>query len=302
MSGERKLTGAAALAAARKKLNEAGTVDGLARQKQQDDALTSLGGTQALVTASIESAKAQLEKSVAAQEKSLTEVGDAVKEQLEALEAIKRQAEDAALKVDLTKSLKDAVSEFETETARLESEKVAKKVEFDATIKDYATRKEEAALQHALDERTYIAKRDADRALEERAWKDKSERREAELAAREKELTDLRAQVAQFPETLKNEISKTEKVVSASINKEAEHKAALLAMETKADKAIQLAQIKTLEGDVSDLKTRLATMTEAVTKAQETAAGIAKEAISSAGSNRALSELQAALPNINKGK
>ena len=106
--------------------------------------------------------------------------------------------------------------------------------------------------------------------------------REEHLAGREKELEELKQQVAGFEAKLKAEASKTEAMVTHSLMKDYEQQIKLADMEKDAQLALNHAQVESMRSTIDDLEEQIEDLREQLVSARADAREVTAEALRSA--------------------
>lgn len=116
--------------------------------------------------------------------------------------------------------------------------------------------------------------------------------REDELKLREKELIDLRQQVADFPAKLDAEVKKAVAIESNSIKREFTHKAELQERDANTAKMVADNTIESLKERLVAADLAIASLTTRLQESDKKVENIANKALEAASSRQALTELQ----------
>ncbi len=205
------------------------------------------------------------------------------------------------------------IADYEEKAAKLEEAIEAKKAQwaeeearynkaqFDRKQLDESSRKRE------LDEYTYRTtqeRKKADDAFQEnlrqrlqeekirqeelqRQW----QQREAALTASEKELQDLRAQVATFPARVDAEVKKAEAIVGNTVKREYEHKIQLLTKDQEAAANMAKLQIQSHAETIAKQAATIEALQQRLALSDSKVQSIAEKALDSASERRALAEI-----------
>jgi hypothetical protein len=244
-------------------------------------------------------------------------------EQLQVL----RDVEDAIkLKREEMKQLYDIEAgaiELDEMDAKIEAQREAWEEEQARKQREFAEHQSERNKQWVRSEEEYQYKLTMERrkaedafgvkmAQQERANKDKQEalekdwaNREAELKKQEKELEDLRAQVANFPEVAKKEVNGAVAVAVNSVKKEYETKALLATKDTETVQKLANQEVASLKQTIEKLNAQLADVKTQLEQAHRDAKEISAKALDSASGRSAMEALQKVLekePNYKPGK
>src|SRR5262249_26070068 len=119
--------------------------------------------------------------------------------------------------------------------------------------------------------------------------------REAELKRREKELEDLRTQVANFPEVVKKEVNAAVAVATNSVKKEYETKIVLAAKDTETAQKLAAQEIGSMKAALEKANTQIGDLRTQLEQAHRDAKDIAAKALESASGRSAMEALQKVL-------
>ena len=121
--------------------------------------------------------------------------------------------------------------------------------------------------------------------------------REAKIAAAEKELVDLRAQVASFPEQLKKEGDKSAAIVGNTMKKDHANELALIKKDMESAARVSAIELGSVKQTVIDLTAQLTQAKTDLKDAQTKVAEIANKALEASSGQGELSTLRQALQN-----
>lgn len=257
-----------------------------------------------------------LEERLISEFKKLTELQQAIEieqKDLENIHEIKVCADGLAAllqaqkekRLQFEREMEEKKNIFETEMAqkRLQWKKEQDDFELSRKEKDLRLKKErereEEEYTYALqlkrkkDNDSYEAKRSAlekelneKRATVERELSD----REAFLSSKEKELEDLKAQVAEFPKQLEKAIKDTEKSVMEKLEFTYKHQAELAAKEIEGERKLNKQLISALEAKIKEQDEYISQLTQKADQAGKQVQNIAIKAIEGASSQRIFSK------------
>jgi hypothetical protein len=125
----------------------------------------------------------------------------------------------------------------------------------------------------------------------EKGWAE----REAELKKREKELEDLRTQVANFPEVVKKEVNAAVAVATNSVKKEYETKIVLAAKDSETAGKLAAQEVASLKQVIEKANAQLADQKTQLDQAHRDAKEISAKALESASGRSAMEALQKVL-------
>ncbi len=116
--------------------------------------------------------------------------------------------------------------------------------------------------------------------------------REAALAAKEKEFTDLKAKVEAFPEELRKEVGKAVGIAENSLKRDHKHEIELLTSRFNSEKTIADNTISSLKADLTNKDKVITDLQVRIAAAEEKVASIANKALETAGNVKALADVQ----------
>ncbi|MBU8895150.1 kinetoplast-associated protein [Corallococcus sp. H22C18031201] len=198
----------------------------------------------------------------------------------------------AELHVELERMQKEAAesrARFQAElTADREAAEVARKRSDEAYVYDIQLhrKKEQDAFQEVLRQQS-AQERDRKEKLE----KDWATREEA-LALREKELTDLRKQVADFPAVTKREVDAASAIVGSRVKSEWELKFTLAQKDAETAQRVAGMEVSSLKETNVRQAAALQALQAELAEAKRQVQTIAEKALESASGARALAEVQ----------
>jgi len=200
-------------------------------------------------------------------------------------------------------------SEIENKKNAFEEEMLQKKSQWKIEQENYENQKKERDTQLKKDrqreEEEYNynlklnRKKDADNYLEQKARLDKElsdkrasvekelNEREEIVAAREKEFSELKLKVEQFPKELENAIKETEKSVIEKIELKYKHQAELAQKEMEGERSLNKQMIISLENKIKEQAEQIKQLTLKVNDSGQQVQTIAIKAIESSSSNAA---------------
>jgi len=200
-------------------------------------------------------------------------------------------------------------SEIENKKNAFEEEMLQKKLQWKIEQENYENQKKERDAQLKKDrqreEEEYNynlklnRKKDADNYLEQKTRLDKElsdkrasvekelNEREEIVAAREKEFSELKLKVEQFPKELENAIKETEKSVIEKIELKYKHQAELAQKEMEGERSLNKQMIISLENKIKEQAEQIKQLTLKVNDSGQQVQTIAIKAIESSSSNAA---------------
>lgn len=218
------------------------------------------------------------------------------------------------------------VAEYDKKKAELEAEmeRLQKDIE-DTRAKaaaDLATEREAAELARKRAEEAYAYDTQQQRKKEQDAFaetlrqqaateRDRKEKLEKEWAAREealklreKELEDLRKQVAEFPQVLKKETDTASAIVGNRVKSEWDMKLTLATKDAETAQRVASMEIASLKETTAKQAQAIQTLQAELNEAKRQVQAIAEKALESASGARALAEVQGVIQSreFNKGK
>jgi hypothetical protein len=234
---------------------------------------------------------------------------DIEKKNLEEVHEIRLNADSLAALLLAQKEKKQAFeTEIEQRKSDFDAEMTQKKLLWKKEQEDYERLKKEREeevkkarqreeeeytynlkLQRKKDQDAYAAsKATLEKELEEKrltlekTWSE----REAALAAREKELADLKARVDLFPKELEKTVKDTEKSVTEKLQFIYKHQAEMLATETEGEKKLYQQLIASLETKIKEQEEQIRQLTQKTNEAGLQVQSIAIKAIEGASTWR----------------
>jgi len=226
----------------------------------------------------------------------LTEIREAIaieKKNLEELYKIHTQAESLMALIQLQDEKKQL---FESEMAAVKETWQKEKMEFELSLKEQKNQADKDRKREEEDYRyTLTLKRrkeqdqfeEASQAQERELAEKKADfekeirEREIQMAAREKEFEDLKAQAALFPAELEKAVKRAEKSISDTLLQQFEVEKKLLAMTTDTELKLKEQTIQTLEAKVRELENTIKQLSSKNETAEKTVKDIAIKAIES---------------------
>lgn len=245
---------------------------------------TTLAGVTASITEKIEKNR-QMDEAIALKEARINELHGIEKEALQLEEVkLRRLQEEADLKTSRDATLKQWAEQDAQRAQQVKREQE----EYDYKVKTERTRQtEEFAAEVARLKRV--------EALHEEELKRNWTQREVELQSKESEVTELRAKVASFDETLKAAVSKAEAIVGNTLKREYDNQAKLLQKDIEAEKNLHAAQIDSLNGKITGLTSQIATLQTQLEEARKDAKEVTAAALQSASGRDVTNALQKAM-------
>jgi len=122
----------------------------------------------------------------------------------------------------------------------------------------------------------------------QRQWKE----REDELAEKEQEFVDLKAQVDGFEDKLKAEVSKAEAVVGNRVKKDYEHQIAMLQKDMDAERTLHATKVSALDDTINNLEEQIGSLQVQLKAALQDAKEVTNAALQSASGRTAMQALQ----------
>ena len=172
--------------------------------------------------------------------------------------------------------------------------------ERDAAEKKRQTReKEEFDYAFKRDQQTVTERFAYEKAKLEKELKEKKEQleqelqtREAAVAAKETELSDLRKQAAQFPKELETSVARAIKETSERLTLEAKSREELLKKGAEGERNVFTARIEALEKTTKDQSERVTALTKQLEAAYQKVQDIAVKTVEGASNSKSLASLQ----------
>lgn len=221
----------------------------------------------------------QLDSAISLKEGRLQELYGIEKEAV-SLDDMKAQKEEEAERWERE------IEEREAKWAEEDAER-AKKWKRTEEEYNYATQTTRQKLKDEFDALLAKNKREEELRAEQlnRGWTE----REANLKAREQELTDLRASVANFDARLKTEVSKAEAILSNTLKKQYEHEKALLEKDVASERSLHAIKVSAMDATIESLQEQIKDLHAQLVAARADAKEVATQALHSA-SDRKVSE------------
>ena len=142
-------------------------------------------------------------------------------------------------------------------------------------------KKAEDAFHYQLAEKQRQLKEDEDR--QRKDWAE----REAKLKAQEDEVTKLRADVTAFPDKLKSEVEKAERILAAILKKDHGHDMALAQKESQAAQNLLSAELKAAQQTIANQQKQIEHMTQQLDNARKQVADISVQAVQASAGKQA---------------
>jgi chromosome segregation ATPase len=189
--------------------------------------------------------------------------------------------------------------------AEIDQTKAAWKQDQEAVKKALAEEKAQLKKEREREEAEYVYERDRARKIEEHQYLEKKTalekqlketkestlkdltERESAVAARETELDELNVRVEKFPATLQKEIEAAKKELKAVMDKEAQHQAALAAMERDWERKMHEQNVQRMEEILAGKEKQIAELQAQLTAALKNVQSIADKAVEGASHSRA---------------
>lgn len=248
----------------------------------------------------------QVKKAISLKDKELAEIYDIQKQAVSLAALIEAQqgkreefeAETAREREELEKEIAQTRAQWEEERKGREADaKEQQAVDAKRRTREQdeyqykTTREQQLARDQFADEK---AKLEREIALRREQLERELGEREAAIAAREKELTDLRERVARFPADQDAAIAKAVKETLAHEQAESGGKAELLKREFAGEKNVQAARIAGMEATIKDQAEQIKQLTAKLEKAYGQVQEVAVRAIEGASQSKAFAGLQQA--------
>jgi colicin import membrane protein len=116
--------------------------------------------------------------------------------------------------------------------------------------------------------------------------------REGELKKREQELTDLKTQVANFPEIVKKEVNAAVAIATNSLKKEYETKILLASKDAETAQKLATQEVTSMQGSITKLNTQIEDLRTQLEQAHRDVKEISAKALDSASGRSAMEALQ----------
>lgn len=240
-----------------------------------------LAGISAAISSKIEKMQ-QIDEAIDLKGDHLSELCEVEKEAL-ALEDIKVRRQEEREQWDKDRAARNSqwvaeVDEFKNKRERSEEE--------------YAW---ETQMRHKRIEDDFRARCSADKRAEtvrqeelQREW----DRREAELAQKENEFTELKEQVAKFDDRLKSEVAKAEAIATNSVKRQYEHQIALLKKDMNAEINLHDEKLVSMNETIANLRTQIVDLSKDLDEARADAREVTSQALQSASGRQVAQALQ----------
>ncbi|MCX5830315.1 MAG: hypothetical protein NT140_00215 [Deltaproteobacteria bacterium] len=241
---------------------------------------------------------------IAAKEKELTELYEIEKTatSLAALiEAQNQKRQEFTAEMEEKKeSLRQDIDSTRTAWEKEQEEHDAAVKERDAAEKKRQTReKEEFDYAFKREQQTATERYTYEKAKLEKELKDKKEQlerelqaREAAIAAKEVELSDLRKQASQFPKELETSVARAIKETSERLIAEAKSQEELLKKGAEGESNVFSARIESLEKTTKEQSERVTALTKQLEAAYQKAQDIAVKTVEGASNSKSVASLQ----------
>jgi hypothetical protein len=244
----------------------------------------------------------ELQQAIEIEQKELEEIHE-IKVNADSLAALLRAQKEKRSEFDMEMEEKKGAFETEMAQKRLEWKKEQEDYDLSRKERDMKVKKErereEEEYSYALqlkrkkDNDVYEAKK----AALEKELKDKRanverelSEREALVSARENELSDLKAQVAEFPKQLEKAIKDTEKSVIERLEFKYKHEAQLATKEIEGERKLNKQVVAALEAKIKEQDAHIRQLTQKTDQAGQQVQDIAIKAIEGASSQRVFSK------------
>lgn len=239
---------------------------------------------------------AQISEEISSKVSELNQVKEAIEAERAELERLHGVGVVASEIDELQLQLNALQEEFKKEEARLQAQHaetqrdLKKQRDREQADYEYNTKVSRRNDQDTWNQTLIMKQREAYDKQEELAkgWKE----REEKLAARESYVKDLEGQVAIFPETLKKEVEKAEKIVGNTMKRDHEHAMAIKSMEHESEKKSLAQQVEAQKAAIAQLEAQLATLRAELTAKSAQVVEIAGKAVESASGRLALESLK----------
>jgi len=107
----------------------------------------------------------------------------------------------------------------------------------------------------------------------------------------------LKDQVAEFPKTLENQVSKERAAVASQLKRDYEHQIQLLTKDSEASKVLFDQKEKALVNQINEMKMQIQTLNEQLDSARTDSKEIAAQALQSAAGKQVVDALQKSMEN-----
>jgi len=241
---------------------------------------------------------------IAAKEKELAELYEIEKSAMSLAALIEAQSQKRQEFTVEMEEKKEALRQ-EVESTRSAWKKEQEEHDVNVKERDSAEKKRQTREKEEFD---YAFKREQQTATErfayekakmEKELKDKREQmeqelsaREAAVAAREVELSDLRKQAAQFPKELENSVGRAIKETSERLQAEAKSREELLKKGAEGERNVFTARIEALEKTTQEQSERVVELTRQLEAAYQKVQDIAVRTVEGASNSRSVASLQ----------
>lgn len=245
-----------------------------------------------------------IRNAIAAKEKELEELYGIEKSAMSLAALIEAQnqkrQEFAAEMEEKKESLREEIDSTRAAWEKAQDEHDAAVKERDAAEKKRQTReKEEFDYAFKREQQTSADRFAYEKAKLEKELKDKKEHleqelsaREAAVAAKEAELSDLRKQAAQHPKELETSVARAVKETSERLFTEAKSREALLKKEAEGEHNVFTARIESLEKTTKEQSERITALTKQLESAYQKVQDIAVKTVEGASNSKSVASLQ----------
>ena len=127
----------------------------------------------------------------------------------------------------------------------------------------------------------------------EKQWKNRSD----VLLAQEKEVADIKAQVAGFDDKLKAETAKAEAIAVNRVKKEYEYEVAMLKKDIEAERVLNSTKVSALDDTINGLQAQIADLQKQLVSARTDAKEVTSAALQSASGHQTMQALQRVVEN-----
>ncbi len=241
---------------------------------------------------------------IAAKEKELAELYEIEKAAMSLAALIEAQnqkrAEFTAEMEEKKEALREEIESTRAAWKKEQEERDAAVKERDAAEKKRQTReKEEFDYAFKREQQTAADRFAYEKAKLEKELKDKKEQmeqelsaREAAVAAKEAELSDLRKQAAQHPKELETSVARAIKETTERLTAEAKNREELLKKEIEGERNVFTARIESLEKTAKEQSDRISALTKQLEAAYQKVQDIAVKTVEGASNSKSVANLQ----------
>lgn len=135
-------------------------------------------------------------------------------------------------------------------------------------------------------------RRDLDEQIRLEAFERNIKEREAQMASKEKEFSDLKAKVETFPAELDKAVKREVAIVTNSLTRDNNHSMEILVSKQAAEKTVSDNTISSLKADLANKDRIIDQLTSRLAAAEEKVSTIATKALETAGNVKALADVQ----------